>query len=67
MKLIDVVIIVLIAGILGAVIFYIRKAKKKGIKCIGCPNGATCGGNCAACAGNCGACPSACNRENEDL
>ena len=29
------------------------KAKKKGIKCIGCPDGAKCSGNCTGCSGNC--------------
>lgn len=51
MKLIDVAVLAVIVVILALVIIYIRKAKKKGIKCIGCPNGATCGGNCSACTG----------------
>lgn len=59
MKLIDFAIIALIVLILGAVIFYIRKAKKKGIKCIGCPDGATCSGHCSGCPHACG-----CNNEN---
>lgn len=54
MKLIDIVIIAVIALILGLVIFYIHRAKKKGIKCIGCPSGGTCSGNCAGCSGGCG-------------
>lgn len=53
MKLIDVVIVAVIALILGAVIFYIRRAKKKGVKCIGCPSGSTCSGNCSGCDGKC--------------
>lgn len=53
MKLIDMIVIAVIVLILGLVIYYIRKAKKKGIKCIGCPNGGTCGGNCSGCNGNC--------------
>lgn len=54
MKLIDIAIIAVIALILGLVIFYIHRAKKKGIKCIGCPSGGTCSGNCAGCSGGCG-------------
>lgn len=53
MKLIDFVIIGIIVLILGAVFVYLHKAKKKGIKCIGCPDGAKCTGNCSGCAGNC--------------
>ena len=50
MKLIDIVILAIIVLILGAVIFYICKTKKKGVKCIGCPSGTKCEG----CSGNCG-------------
>ena len=46
--------------IVGAAIFYIVKAKKKGIKCIGCPAAGQCAGgskarveNCAHCKGHC--------------
>ena len=31
--------------ILGAAVVYIIKAKKQGVKCIGCPNAKTCGGH----------------------
>lgn len=47
----DLVIIFLLAAILGGVIGYLYRAKKRGQKCIGCPyasacakkNGCTCG------------------------
>jgi hypothetical protein len=39
--------------ILSSAILYIRKEKKKGVKCIGCPDAATCSGNCAGCSGSC--------------
>jgi len=54
MKPIDILIIVIIAVILGAVLRYIYKAKKRGVKCIGCPDSAKCSGNCAGCSGICG-------------
>lgn len=54
MKLIDYIIIAVVAAVIGLVIFYIYKAKKKGVKCIGCPDGAKCSGNCSGCSGNCG-------------
>lgn len=53
MKLIDFVIIAVVILILGAAILYIRRAKKKGVKCIGCPDSAVCSGKCAGCSGSC--------------
>ena len=47
----DYVVLAVIVAILGLVIFYIHRAKKKGVKCIGCPDGASCGGDCANCPG----------------
>ena len=51
MKPIDIIIIAVILAILGGAIFYIRKAKKKGVTCVGCPNGGNCSGNCETCSG----------------
>lgn len=56
MKPIDIIVIAVIAVILGLVIFYIHRSKKKGIKCIGCPDGAKCAGNCDLCSGSCSGC-----------
>ena len=53
MNAIDYLILVIVAVILGAAILYLRKARKKGIKCIGCPDGAKCSGSCSGCSGNC--------------
>ena len=53
MKLIDYVILGIVILIIGAALLYIRKAKKKGIKCIGCPDGAKCANSCSGCSGNC--------------
>lgn len=39
-----------VIAILGAAIGYIVRSKKRGVKCIGCPSGATCSGKCG---GNC--------------
>jgi hypothetical protein len=46
---VDYIIIAIIALILGGVIFFIRREKKKGVKCIGCPHAGKCGGNCGGC------------------
>ena len=53
MNMIDILIIAMVAVILGLAVRYIWRARKKGIKCIGCPDGAMCSGNCAGCSGNC--------------
>ena len=40
----DFIIAVVIVAILVVAILYIRKAKKSGAKCIGCPDGCSCSG-----------------------
>lgn len=42
----DLILIVIIAVIVGAALYYIRKEKKRGVRCVGCPSGGTCSGNC---------------------
>ena len=46
-------VIAIVILILGSAILYIRREKKKGIQCIGCPDSKTCSGKCAGCSGNC--------------
>lgn len=38
----DFIVIAVVLVIIGAAIVYIRKEKKKGVKCIGCPAAAEC-------------------------
>ncbi len=38
----DIIIVAILAVILGLVILYICREKKKGKKCIGCPYGCSC-------------------------
>lgn len=52
--MINVVLGLIIVAIVGAAILYIRKEKKRGVKCIGCPDAETCSGNCNGCNGSCG-------------
>ncbi|MBR2381427.1 MAG: FeoB-associated Cys-rich membrane protein [Clostridia bacterium] len=42
----DIIIVIILALIVVGVCLYIRKEKKKGSKCIGCPYGKSCSGNC---------------------
>lgn len=44
---------ILVVVIVAAAGLYIYKAKKSGKKCIGCPDGGSCGGSCHSC-GCCG-------------
>lgn len=46
MKPIDILLIIIIALIVAGVLLYIRREKKKGSKCIGCPYGKSCSGKC---------------------
>ena len=48
----DLILILVLLAILAAAAGYIYKAKKRGVKCIGCPAGAKCGGSCSGCAAN---------------
>lgn len=36
------IIIAVVALIIGLAVSYIHKEKKRGVKCIGCPNGCSC-------------------------
>lgn len=42
----DIVVIVLLIIIVGSSILYIRKEKKKGVHCIGCPSAGSCTRSC---------------------
>ena len=54
MNPIDYIIIAVLVLILGGAAWYLYRVKKKGVKCVGCPDSKTCSGNCAGCAGQCG-------------
>lgn len=45
----NIILISVIVLILGLAAFYVYKAKKSGKKCIGCPDGGSCSGNCCSC------------------
>ena len=53
--MVNIILIALLGVILGGAAGYVYKSKKKGVKCIGCPDGSKCSG---ACSGGCG-----CNHE----
>ena len=43
----DFILVIVLLAIIGAAVIYIWKAKKNGVKCIGCPDGAKCSGKCS--------------------
>ncbi len=48
------IVIGILALIVGAIIFYLVREKKKGVKCIGCPHGKQCCDHrCEKCGGGC--------------
>jgi len=49
MGIVDYIAIAVIALIVGASVFYIIRAKRRGEKCIGCPYAKKCGGKCSGC------------------
>lgn len=44
--MVDIILVMVIAVILVLAITYIRKEKKRGARCIGCPTAGACGGKC---------------------
>lgn len=47
----DMILVALLALVLGGASLYIYRAKKKGHKCIGCPDAPKCGQACGSCGG----------------
>ena len=45
----NIIIVAVLVIILGLALGYVIKAKKSGKKCIGCPSGGNCSGNCSSC------------------
>ena len=58
----NIVIVAVLILVLAMSISYIIKAKKSGVKCIGCPSSKEFGGNCSTSSCSCGC--SECNTEN---
>ena len=47
----DLILIAVIAAIVGTAIWYIRREKRRGVRCVGCPDAKNCSGNCGGCCG----------------
>ena len=44
----DIITILIVAVVIGAICLYLHSQKKKGVKCIGCPHSKQCSGKCGA-------------------
>lgn len=42
----NIIIVVILAAIVGGIVWYLWREKKRGVKCIGCPYAKQCGGKC---------------------
>lgn len=51
----NIIVIAIVALIVGLAVWYIRKEKRRGVQCVGCPDSKTCSGQCAGCSGHCSA------------
>ena len=50
----NLILILVLVVILAMAAGYIYRAKKRGAKCIGCPEGSKCGDTCSGCGSSCG-------------
>ena len=49
----SIIVIAIVVLIVGLAVFYIRKERRRGVQCVGCPDSKICSGHCAGCSGNC--------------
>ena len=42
----NIIIVIIVAAIVGGIVWYLLRAKKRGDTCVGCPHGKQCGGKC---------------------
>ena len=50
----NIIVIAIVALIVGFAGWYIRKEKRRGVQCIGCPDSKTCSGGCIGCCNRAG-------------
>lgn len=56
--MIDLIVVIILVLLFGWSVSYMVRAKKEGVKCIGCPDAKTCGHNCGGCSCDCESTPS---------
>lgn len=61
MNLSNLIIVAIVVIIIVCVSLYLWRAKKTGVKCIGCPEGNSCSNSCSGSCDGCSGCPSGCS------
>ena len=60
--MIDLIVVIILVLLFGWAISYMVRAKKEGVKCIGCPDAKSCSQKCSSCSGGYpGGCSSDCS------
>ena len=53
----DLLVLIILALILGAAVTYLYREKKRGVRCVGCPDAGHCCRSCPSCSGKSGELP----------
>ena len=64
--MINLILILVLIAIVGGAAAYIAKEKKRGVKCIGCPDGAACASGRGGCSGSCAGCSGSCAHKRQN-
>ena len=59
----NIIVIAIVALIVGLAVWYIRKEKRRGVQCIGCPDSKSCSSKSGGCSGNCSCCGGSCTEK----
>ena len=51
--MVNLIAMAVIVAIVGAAAGYLYKAKKRGVRCVGCPDSGHCSRSCGSCSGCC--------------
>ena len=51
--MVNIISFAVIAAVVGLAARYVYKAKKRGVKCVGCPGGCPSNGSCGGCSCDC--------------
>lgn len=64
----DLIVIAVLLIVIGAAVIYMRKEKKKGVRCVGCPAAGECARRHSetACSGCGGECKSGCGSHSDE-
>jgi len=64
--MINLILILVLLLIVGGAAAYLIRAKKRGVRCIGCPDGASCAAQQGGCSGGCAGCSGSCAHKHPE-